>query len=415
MQTPLELFPADRDRLRVYTVSEITREIKTLLESRFFALWVEGEVSNAKRASSGHWYFTLKDAESALSAVLFRADAAGIRFQLQDGLKVLAFGQINLYGKRGQYQLAASRLEPQGVGALQLAFEQLKKKLAAEGLFDSARKKPLPIFPRHIGVVTSPTGAALRDILQVINRRFSTLHIVINPVRVQGEGAAAEIARALDEFNVLGNVEVIIVARGGGSLEDLWAFNEEPVARAIARSRIPVISAVGHEIDWTIADLAADLRAPTPSAAAELVVAKKTELTERVRSALRRITAHAGWLLEHLRQRRQNAAASYVFADPRRLLRPFQQRLDDLLQQLPRSLRHRLALRRQRLAGVTAHLQAVSPLSVLSRGYSFTRMAADGTILKTTEGLKPGETVETHLARGEFTSIVKEIRNQVDR
>ena len=409
MQTPLELFPADRDRLRVYTVSEITREIKTLLESRFFSLWVEGEVSNAKRASSGHWYFTLKDAESALSAVLFRADAAGIRFQLQDGLKVLAFGQINLYGKRGQYQLAASRLEPQGMGALQLAFEQLKKKLAAEGLFDSARKKPLPIFPRHIGVVTSPTGAALRDILQVINRRFSTLHIVINPVRVQGEGAAAEIARALDEFNVLGNVEVIIVARGGGSLEDLWAFNEEPVARAIARSRIPVISAVGHEIDWTIADFAADLRAPTPSAAAELVVAKKTELTERVRSALRRITAHAGWRLQHLRQRRQNAAASYVFADPRRLLRPFQQRLDDLLQQLPRSLRHRLALRRQRLAGVMAHLQAVSPLSVLSRGYSFTRMAADGTILKTTGGLKPGETVETHLARGEFTSIVKEI------
>ncbi|MCX6348768.1 MAG: exodeoxyribonuclease VII large subunit [Candidatus Aureabacteria bacterium] len=415
MQTPLELFPAGRDRPRVYTVSEITREIKTLLESRFFSLWVEGEVSNAKRASSGHWYFTLKDAESALSAVLFRADAAGIRFQLQDGLKVLAFGQINLYGKRGQYQLAASRLEPQGLGALQLAFEQLKKKLAAEGLFDSARKQPLPIFPRHIGVVTSPTGAALRDILQVINRRFSNLHIVINPVRVQGEGAAAEIALALDEFNVLGNVEVIILARGGGSLEDLWAFNEEAVARAIARSRIPVISAVGHEIDWTIADFAADLRAPTPSAAAELVVAKKTELTERVRSALRRITSHAGWRLQHLRQRRQNAAASYVFADPRRLLRPFQQRLDDLLQQLPRSLRHRLALRRQRLVGVMAHLQAVSPLSVLSRGYSFTRMAADGTILKTTGGLKPGETVETHLARGEFTSIVKEIRNQVDR
>jgi exodeoxyribonuclease VII large subunit len=266
----------------VLSVSQLAEQLRAVVEERFPAVWVEGEISNFKVYGSGHCYFTLKDNAAQIRAVLFRNRLRRIRFEPKDGLHVMAFGSIEVYAQRGEYQLVVELLEPRGLGALQLAFEQLKSRLEAEGLFDTRRKRTLPRFPRKIGIVTSPSGAAIRDMLRVIGRRFGGLHIVVAPARVQGDGAAAEIARGLDELNALGDVDVIIVGRGGGSLEDLWAFNEEVVARAIAGSKAPVISAIGHEVDFTIADFVADLRAPTPSAAAELVVREKRTVRESV-------------------------------------------------------------------------------------------------------------------------------------
>src|SRR5216684_3755323 len=263
---------------RVYTVSELTGQIKGTLEGAFPAVWVEGEISNLRMPSSGHAYFTLKDEGAQLSAVLFRGRGRRVRFEPEDGMHVLAFGGLDVYAARGQYQLVVELMEPQGLGALQLAFEQLKRKLEAEGLFDEGRKRKLPVFPRVIGIVTSPTGAAIRDMLNIIGRRFGDLHILIAPVRVQGDGAPGEIIQALLNLQAVAELDVIIVGRGGGSIEDLWAFNDEGVARAIVDCRVPVVSAVGHEIDVTIADLVADARAPTPSAAAALVVPKKLDL-----------------------------------------------------------------------------------------------------------------------------------------
>ena len=278
----------------VLSVSELTRRLQETLEERFPAVWVEGEISNFRLYGSGHAYFTLKDAESQIRAVLFRNRGRRIKFEPADGLHVMAFGSIEVYPQRGEYQLVIELLEPKGLGALQLAFEQLKARLQAEGLFDQARKRELPRFPRKIGIVTSTSGAAIRDMLRVIGRRFGELHIVIAPCRVQGDGAAEEIAQGVRDLNALGGVDVIIVGRGGGSLEDLWAFNEEIVARAIAGSKVPVISAVGHEVDFTIADFVADLRAPTPSGGAELVVREKLhvvralgELYARLQQAMR--------------------------------------------------------------------------------------------------------------------------------
>jgi len=275
--------------MKIYTVSELTRQIKVLIEERFPEVWVEGEISNVRRPGSGHTYFTLKDEGSQLQAVIYRTQGSRMRFDLKDGMQAVARGEVSVYVKGGRYQLAVSEIEPKGLGALQLAFEQLKERLAKEGIFDKSRKKPIPLLPERIGIVTSPTGAAIRDILNVIQRRFSNAGILVSPVRVQGETAAAEITAAIQGFNARSDADVLIVTRGGGSLEDLWAFNEEPVARAIAASNIPVISAVGHEIDYTISDFVADLRVPTPSAAAELVVARESELKDRIamhRSAL---------------------------------------------------------------------------------------------------------------------------------
>src|SRR6266581_1563950 len=263
---------------RVYTVSELTASIKTTLEEGFPMMWVEGEISNLRTPGSGHAYFTLKDEGAQISAVLFRGRGRRLRFGLEDGMQVLAFGGLDVYAARGQYQLVVEMMEPKGLGALQLAFEQLKRRLEAEGLFDEGRKRPLPAFPRVIGVVTSPTGAAIRDILNIIGRRFGNLRILIAPVRVQGDEAPGEILQALLNLQEVVELDVIIVGRGGGSIEDLWAFNDERVARAIAGCRVPVISGVGHETDFTIADFVADLRAPTPSAAAELVVQEKLQV-----------------------------------------------------------------------------------------------------------------------------------------
>ncbi|HWP99936.1 MAG TPA: exodeoxyribonuclease VII large subunit, partial [Vicinamibacterales bacterium] len=287
--------PAPVVERRIYTVAELTREIGELLERRYLDVWVEGEISNCRAWNTGHLYFTLKDETAQIRAVMFRSAVRYLRFTPEDGLHVVARGRVAVYDPKGEYQLVCEHLEPKGYGARQVAFEQLKRRLQAEGLFDAARKRPLPTLPRRIGIVTSLDGAAIRDMLKVLRRRYPNLHIVIRPTRVQGEGAAAEIARALADMGRFGGVDVIIVGRGGGSAEDLWAFNEEAVARSIAAAPVPVISAVGHEIDVTIADFVADVRAPTPSAAAEMVVARKDEycaridrLAERLRAAARR-------------------------------------------------------------------------------------------------------------------------------
>ncbi len=392
----------------VYTVSEITGRIKNLLEGEFFRIGVVGEISNLRRPASGHLYFTLKDSGSQLPAVLFREDARRSRFEIQDGLEVTAWGRLTVYRPRGGYQLVISNLEPRGAGALQLALEELKAKLAREGLFDSRWKKPLPALPSRIGVVTSPTGAAIRDIIQVIQRRFGTARVIINPVPVQGEGAAGEIARAIVEFNRWKNVDVIIVGRGGGSLEDLWAFNEEVVVRAIFASEIPVISAVGHEIDWTLSDLVADLRAPTPSAAAELVIARKSDLLSGVEGLCRRLERAMESLLNVLRGRVERALRSTILHDPRLLLRQSQQQLDELTARMNRVIENRFRFERQAIDSLRKRLENLSPQAVLSRGYSFTRRLQDGRILTSIAALKPGEAVETRLREGSFISIVRE-------
>ncbi|HKQ97893.1 MAG TPA: exodeoxyribonuclease VII large subunit, partial [Candidatus Polarisedimenticolia bacterium] len=271
-------------RRRILTVAELNALVGELLRESLPAVWVEGEISNLRRYPSGHTYFTLKDDQAQVSAVLFRGQASWLKFRPEDGLKVIAHGRVGLYEARGGYQIVVERLEPAGLGALQLALEQLKARLAAEGLLDPARKRPLPLLPRRIGIVTSERGAALRDILRVLERRFAQVGVVIAPARVQGDGAAEEIAAAIAALNRLGGLDALIVARGGGSIEDLWAFNEEIVARAIAASAVPVISAVGHETDVTLADLVADLRAPTPSAAAEMVIVSRREIVDRLAS-----------------------------------------------------------------------------------------------------------------------------------
>ena len=427
---------------QVLSVSELTRRIKSLLEGQFPSVWVEGEISNLAVAPSGHVYFTLKDATAQLSAVLFRGGAGKVPFKLTDGQQVVALGEVSVYERRGQYQLIVSQLLPKGLGALQLAFEQLKQKLAGEGLFDQVRKKPLPLLPVRIGLVTSPTGAAIRDFLNILDRRFSNRHVIIIPVRVQGAGAAEEIAAAVDEFNVRNLVDVIIVTRGGGSLEDLWAFNEEVVARSIARSRIPTISAVGHEIDFTIADFVADLRAPTPSAAAELVVKAKTEFQAELRQFQRRLDKDLRYRLSDAHRR----LAGCVLHHPAELVRQFQQQLDDLTHRLEQAtavtlmqcrsrlavaklitpcdfiqarrqnletqsarlvtgMAHRRQATRQHLTALTGKLDLLSPKSTLARGYSITRLT-DDQVVKTVQTAPAGAIIRTLVVDGEFESVV---------
>jgi len=380
-EKPLKL----NDSKKVYSVTELTRKIKNILEQNFSHVWVEGEVSNFLRHSSGHMYLSLKDENSALSCVFFRRENQKLKFEVENGMQVLALGRISVYEPRGQYQIYIESLEPQGLGALQLAFEQLKKKLDKEGLFDAARKKALPYLPQRIGVVTSPTGAAVRDIINVLSRRWPGIEILINPVKVQGAGSAEEIAQAIAEFNEYGKIDTMIVGRGGGSLEDLWAFNEEVVARAIAASEIPIISAVGHEIDFTISDFVADLRAPTPSAAAELVVPRRDELQNTIENYKTRISQA---LLSGVNSTRQF--------------------LDEALSKLSKNLRHTLELMNSRLKEVSGKLGALSPLSVLKRGFSITYKLADNKIIKTRKELVAGDKIKTRLASGEVISRVEE-------
>lgn len=396
---------------KVLSVSELTREIKSLLENRFSHAWVEGEISGFKHHQSGHIYFSLKDDKALLKAVFFSRYHHDVRFDLEDGLKVICYGKISVYEVRGEYQIYVERIEPKGLGALQLAFEQLKAKLSQEGLFDPSRKRSIPPYPRKVGIVTSPTGAAIRDILNIVDRRFAGIHILINPVRVQGEGSAEEIARAIDEFNELEDVDVLIVGRGGGSLEDLWAFNEETVACAIHRSRIPVISAVGHEVDWTIADMVADLRAPTPSAAAELVTRSREELERRIKDLAWRAETNAKKIWQMQDERVQRLLASPAFRQPQSLIEQWVQRVDEQVRQLGNYARNLLTVKRSHLKHAAGKLDALSPLGILNRGYSLT-FDGRGRLLKNADSLNAGEVVKTRLERGTFESKIIKIENQ---
>ncbi len=393
---------------KVYTVAELTRDIKKCLEGTFGRVWLTGEISNARTPSSGHVYLTLKDEQSQISAVAFRNVAQRARFRLEDGLEVVVHGRITVYEPRGNYQIIVERIEPKGEGALQLAFKQLQEKLRQEGLFDEAHKKPLPELPRCIGIVTSPTGAAIRDMLDVILRRFPAIEVYIRPVRVQGDGAAAEIAEAIADFNTWGKPDVLIVGRGGGSLEDLWAFNEEAVARAIFASDIPIISAVGHEIDVTISDLVADRRALTPTAAGEMVVPDAGALLDMLRVAKRRLAQALLGQLSVAKQRLETLARSYGLSRPLDPIRQRQQRADDLAQRGHTAMASRLKHARERLASGGARLEGLSPLAVLGRGYSVTT-TADGEVVRDAGQLAPADEIHTVLAKGRLRSVVAEV------
>lgn len=397
----------------IITVTQLTSQIKNLLEGAFPDVWVAGEISNLTVPQSGHAYFTLKDEQSQIRAVLFRSSQRFLKFTLQHGIQVICRGRVSVYEPRGEYQLIVDYIEPKGVGALQLAFEQLKAKLEKEGLFALDRKKTLPLLPRRIGIVTSPTGAAIRDILRIIKRRHPRMHLLLYPVPVQGPEAAPAIAEAIRCFNREQNVDVMIVGRGGGSLEDLWAFNEEAVARAIYASQVPVISAVGHETDYTIADFVADLRAPTPSAAAELVVQSEESFREHlsslesglVRSIRRQLDLARASLREYTRS----------LGDPRRMLEQYAQHVDGLTGRLATGLRHQLRKDRALLASLTSGLDHLNPLAILSRGYSVTKKLPSGTILKDAADVAPGDTISTRLHQGEILSIVKKTGDMIGR
>ena len=391
----------------VYTVSALTAEVKAVLEDGFSAVWVEGEVSNFKHHTSGHMYFTLKDADAQIRAVMFRGSNRLLKFQPKDGMAVLVFGTVTVYERRGEYQITVEFMEPRGVGALQLAFEQLKAKLEAEGLFEAARKRPLPRLPRKIGIITSPTGAVIRDMLTIIGRRFPGLAILIYPVQVQGETAAPEIAAALAAMGRRSDLDVLIVARGGGSLEDLWAFNEEVVARAIARSPIPVISAVGHETDVTIADFVADLRAPTPSAAAELVVAQRDELRQRVDDLAARALAAMENALAVRRTRAEMLGRHLAVLSPAAQVRSQAERLRGLTQRLHAWWGMARMQRQERLKVLAGKLETLSPLAILARGYSICWSLPDRHVVKAAAEVRVGSEVAVRLHRGELRCLVQ--------
>ncbi len=455
-----ELFPAEQTR-RVLSVSELTTQVKRLLEKQIGSVWVSGEITNFRlQGSSGHIYFTLKDAGAQLACVLFRQEKVPHRDLMQDGQKVLLQGEVTVYEARGQYQMLVRAVELQGVGALQLKFEQLKQKLAAEGLFAAERKRSLPRYPQRIGLVTSPTGAAIRDVLHVIQRRDPGLEIILAPCRVQGDGAAREIAEAIQQLNELSStsanpksaLDLILVTRGGGSLEDLWAFNEETVARAIFESRLPVVSAVGHEIDFTIADFVADLRAATPSVAAEIITEGVFASREFVGNAAGAMNFYARRGLNQAREDFETATKRLARVHPKRWLAEQAQRLDDLHDSLSRCARQgareqrvtwqnlvtRLkqvrpgqSLKQQReqlqssqrrfrelaksqvreaknrLSALESRLRLLGPEQVLARGYSITMDAASGEILRDATKIKPGQRLRTRLKTGEVASQVE--------
>jgi len=431
----------------VYSVSALTQEIKLNLERTFYNLWVAGEISNLKQPSSGHYYFTLKDDQSQISAVLFRGSTRHLRFRPQDGMAVLVWGHVTVYEPRGAYQIRVERMEPRGKGSLQLAFEQLKDKLGKEGLFETSRKRPLPLLPQRLGIVTSPSGAALRDLCRILHRRFPNLEVLVYPAQVQGDLAAAEITKGVQVLNRLSEknvIDVIIVARGGGSLEDLWPFNEESVARAIATSAIPVMSAVGHEVDFTIADFVADVRAPTPSAAAEMVVRNKDDFRERVVALERRLASSASYRLRELRSRVDRVSTHQAFGAVLHGIEIRSQRVDESVHRARFHVDRRLSRLRQHLQGlsarlserrvdrrlgeartrlarlsarleaaertrihrgrrafaeVTSKLDALSPLGVLGRGYSLA-WSPQGKLLRSSDEVAVGDTVRVDLARG---------------
>jgi len=358
---------------KIYTISELTREIKALLEGSFMNIWVEGEISNYIHHSSGHRYFTLKDQDAQMRCVMWKWSGKRLFFEPQDGLKIKASGQITVYEKSGQYQLVVKSMQPAGIGELELAFQHLKNKLAEEGLFDSEHKKPIPEFPSRIGVITSPTGAAVRDILNITKRRAPWVEIILWPVLVQCDGAAEQIAHAIDGFNINRLVDVMIIGRGGGSLEDLWAFNEEVVARSVFASKIPVISAVGHEIDFSISDFASDLRAPTPSAAAEIAVPDGSELKSKVQSNYESISYSMAQILERMKNRATDIRSRYGLRKPMEIITQRVQRCDELTNLLNLHTSHKIESVKNTTESATRKLEMVSPLGILNRGYSYIR------------------------------------------
>lgn len=392
---------------QVLSVSRLVELFRDLLEENFVEVLVEGEISNFARPASGHCYFTLKDERGQLRCAMFRSQSRLLRFTPENGLKVICRGRASVYPQRGELQLVIEGMEPSGVGELQLAFEQLKQKLSEEGLFDSARKQPLPEYPQTVGVVTSASGAAIHDILNVLRRRAVGARVLLRPVRVQGEGAAKEIAAAIDDLNREASCEVLIVGRGGGSLEDLWAFNEEVVARAIAASKIPLVSAVGHEVDFSIADFVADLRAPTPSAAAELVVKSREELERHCDQLTLRLGRVMQGRVELLRSRLRELARRLV--SPVDALRFEREQVESLRARLERSLQWRLRQQAERLQQLSERLDDLSPLKVLGRGYALVEQEADGMLLRDASETKAGDRVLVRLRRGRFRACVLDI------
>ena len=435
----------------IITVTELTSQIRTTLESSFAEVWVEGEITNSRLWKTGHLYFTLRDEHAQLKAVMFRSAVRYLRFTPEDGLRVVARGRVSVYEPKGEYQIVCEHLQPQGIGALQVAFEQVKRRLRDDGLFDPERKRPLPLLPRQIGVVTSLNGAALRDILQVLTRRHQTAHVVIYPTRVQGEGAAAKIAEGIERLSQAEGIDVIIVGRGGGSLEDLWAFNEEPVARAVAAATVPVISAVGHETDTTLSDFVADVRAATPSAAAELAIAGRTDLVDRVDQltgrlraavldALRRsrtrvleldrrpgVTSWPARLASHGRHTAELTHAissalrealasrlSHVHAvrirldtrEPSRRVEANRTRLVAADERLSATSTHRQQKLRAQVSHLTGRLGALSPLGVLARGYAVCWNDKQTRILRDSATVSVGDNVAIRLARGRLSARV---------
>jgi exodeoxyribonuclease VII large subunit len=442
---------------RIFSVSELNAAIRAVLDQEFSDIWVTGEISGLKLAASGHYYFTLKERESQVRCVAFRSAHRYWQFKPQDGLAVLARGRVDVYEARGEYQLLVEMLEPQGLGALQLAFEQLKKKLAAEGLFDTARKRPLPRFPRRIGIVTSPRGAAIADMVHILSRRFPGVHVRLYPALVQGEGSVEEVVRGIEYFSRTAWPDVLIVGRGGGSLEDLWTFNEEAVARAIASCAVPVISAVGHETDVTIADFVADLRAPTPSAAAELVVPNLEDVLERIAVARGKATQGLRYRLAMLERRLRQQGIERALGVLHRRVGRHQQRIDELEYRLreriraaldgrdrtrrrleerlrrfdvrPRlaadrrrmetaqsamaqTLRTRLALWRSASEQARAKLEQLSPLRILERGYAI--VSNESGIVKDAAAAPPGSAIHVRLAKGELEAAVKQNWPQIN-
>jgi exodeoxyribonuclease VII large subunit len=397
MSTPIE-----RD---VYTVSRLNREVRMLLDAGLPALWLEGELSNFSAPTSGHWYFSLKDRDAQLRCAMFRTRNLGVGFRPKDGQHLRVRGRVSLYEPRGDYQMIVETMEDVGEGALRREFERLKAKLAAEGLFDTAIKRALPPMPRRIAVVTSPTGAAIRDILHILAHRYPPATVRVHPVPVQGSTAAAAIALAIDDVSRMGDADVLILARGGGSIEDLWSFNDERVARAIRRCAIPVISGIGHEIDFTIADFAADVRAPTPSGAAQIAVPDQRELQGQLQSLSRRLTQAAQRHLARGLERREQLAARLQRAHPGVRLRQQTQRLDELDLRLQGAWQNRLARLAHRLQLAQRGLDAISPLATLRRGYAIVS-ARDGRVLQDVEQLHVGEEIQARLARGQLRARV---------
>jgi exodeoxyribonuclease VII large subunit len=403
--------PAVPENVKIATVSELTRQVKVMLEDGFASIWVSGEVSNLARPSSGHLYLTLKDAHAQIRAVMWRSTARRLRFEVREGLEVIVRGNLNVYPPRGEYQLVVDDLQPKGMGAQDLALRQLKEKLARLGYFAAERKRSVPTFPAHIALVTSPSGAAIRDMLEILGRRWPAAQIWVCPVRVQGPGAAEEVAAAIDIVNRIPGMDVLILGRGGGSSEDLAVFNREIVAHAIFRSRLPVVSAVGHEIDVTIADLVADKRALTPSEAAELVSPDRAQLLRGLQACGARMRDLLAGRLETARNRWQDLISRRVFAEPLERIRERERRLDDMETRLERGMRQRLEQAKRLTDAWTARLETLSPLNVLARGYSLTRRESDKSVVRRASEVGPEERLVTLVGEGRIVSVVEEIDN----